>query len=579
MWSKIQLRSLFKILGDNMMKSSIFTMALIFVFMIEGIALSNTELEQEEILQIFETLVSNSRNTLIPHGTIEAEHQEFSLYNDYSVDSSVIVKFDGDRFYWEVNTNSTDKQIQQNLNDNDRFSENYGVPIWSKKRVLAWDGEQYTMYFGPGKHAIVTEDVSNIPVQVDGPLTAGVIPWGEGIYAYESLSSADLSAVELDIDGQKKIYIDISMPRIPEMYLTLDSEKENAVLSHSYVTDEGYSISFTCSGHELVSGIWIPKEILVERYNYNKDPVELFSRDYWIINSVDVNTPPLLAFDVSYDKGTLVEYYLELSETPFSCHHSNEVDTDSLLQESILNKFRENSHTNNCATAAVKYAALKFGNEIADSNLAQLINTSDKTTSLYSMKEFLQQNGLHCLAVKTDIQTLKNLIQNYQVILHFPDINHYVVLQDIENKYAWLIDPNRKRFLYRKKIKEFSIDWNDGTALLISKEPIDVQGQVPSISDEELHSIIGSDGVGNYSCSKLIQQGDVVFCMKVGWLCGGRYSYYLIRYGCEPDENGGDCFGEPMISKVSWPCINKLSDPIQCDTLGDAVFFYIRACQ
>jgi hypothetical protein len=39
-----------------MMKSSIFTMALIFVFMIEGIALSNTELEQEEILQIFETL-------------------------------------------------------------------------------------------------------------------------------------------------------------------------------------------------------------------------------------------------------------------------------------------------------------------------------------------------------------------------------------------------------------------------------------------------------------------------------------------------------------------------------------------
>ncbi|MHC4186722.1 MAG: cysteine peptidase family C39 domain-containing protein, partial [Planctomycetota bacterium] len=271
--------------------------------------------------------------------------------------------------------------------------------------------------------------------------------------------------------------------------------------------------------------------------------------------------------------------YLELFETPFSYHHSNDVDTDSLLQESILNKLKENSHTNNCATVAVKYAALKFGNEISDSNLAQLINKSDETTSLHSMKDLLQENGLHCLAVQTDIQTLKNFMQNYQVILHLPDINHYVVLQDVDDKYVWLVDLNRKRFFYRKKIKEFSADWDKGTALLISKEPINIQGQVSNISDEELNSIIGSDGIGNYSCSKVIQQGDVVFCSKVGWLCGGRYSYYLIRYGCEPDENGGDCFGEPMISKVSWTCINKPSDPLMCSILGDPVSFYIRACQ
>ncbi|MHC4466523.1 MAG: cysteine peptidase family C39 domain-containing protein [Planctomycetota bacterium] len=544
-----------------------------------SVILADSQLNRTQILDIFKALTDHPRFTWIPSGTIQAEHQEFSLYNGYSTDSSVLVKFDGNRFYWETNTNSMDKTAQTVTSNNNIYSDDYEEPILSKKRISVWDGEQYTMYFGAGKHAIVTEDVSKIPAQVNGPLTAGVIPWGEGIYTYESLSTANLSGVELDVDGRKKIYLDINMPRIPEMYFTLDPEKGYAVLSHSYVTDEGFSIALTCNDYELVSGHWIPEKILIEKYDYNKNPAELFASEYWSITSVDILTPALSDFDVTYGKGTLVEYYLDMFETPFSYHHAKDIDTDNLLQESMLNKFRENSRTSNCATVAMRYTASELGKQIEDSNLAQLITQSDETTSLYSMKDFLQKNDLHCLAVNTDIQTLKNLIENYQVILHLPDKNHYVVLQNIDDKYVWLIDLNKKRFFYRKEIKGFSNHWDEGTALLISKEPISIQEQISTIGDKELHNIIGSDGVGNYSCTKLIQQGDVVFCMKVGWLCGGRFSYYNIRYGCEPDENGGVCTSEPMIGKVSWYCTNKLSDPFQCDTPGDPIFYYIRACQ
>ncbi|MHC4265133.1 MAG: cysteine peptidase family C39 domain-containing protein [Planctomycetota bacterium] len=541
-------------------------------------ALANRQLETKEILQIFKTLTDQPRFAWIPYGTIQAQHQEYNLQHGYASDSSVIVKYDGNRFYWEINTNSidtiqADSKDQSTLQDGEDYS-------WSKKRIFAWDGQQYTMYFGPGKQAIVTEDTDEIPVEINGPLTAGVIPWGLGICTYESLSAAELSAVELEVDGQTKIYLELSMPRIPEMHFTLDPAREHAVLSYSLVTDEGLYLEYNCSDYELVSEYWIPHNILIEKYDNNKNPARLFSRDIWNVTSVNISTPPLSDFDVSYDKGTLVQRYLEMFQRPFSYHHSESINTDDLFHESMLNTFREDSQSQNCATAALKYAASKCNKEIADSNLAQLIAGPDETTSLYSMKEFVQQQGLHCLAVRTDIKRLKNLKDNYQVILHFPQTNHYVVLQDIDDKYAWLIDLNRKHFFYRKKIKNFDIDWGEGTALLVSKDPVNIQPDISTISDDDLHNIIGSDGFGNYSCSKLIQQGDVVFCPPIlGGLCMGQYSWYFTLYACEPDESGGTCTGEPMLSRSSIHCVNDPFDLSGCIIPGDWRDYYIRACQ
>jgi hypothetical protein len=561
------------------MKICSMILAFIILILAQNLVIADSQLDNSQIQQIIQTLTGKPRFGWIPYGTIEAQHYQHNLQHGFSEDSSVIVKFDGDRFYWEINTNSIDNTAQEDLLG-PGASRHGNTPAWSKKRVFVWDGQQYTMYFGPGKQAIVTEDIEEIPVEINGPLTAGVVPWGLGIYTYESLSTAELSGVELELDGQTKIYLEISTPSIPEMYFTLDPAKEYAVLSHSYVTDEGYSIAYTCSDYELVSGHWIPKDILIERYDYNKIPAKMLSWDHWIISSVDISLQPVSVFKASYERGTLVQNYLEMFQKPFSYHHSSDIKIDDLFQQSMLNTFGENLNSQNCATAAVKYAASKCGKDIADSNLAQLVTGPNETTSLYSMKDFVQKHDLNCLAIKTDIQTLKNLKENYQLILHLPEIDHYVVLHDIDSKYAWLIDLNRKHFFYRKKINDFDIDWGEGTAFLVSKDPINISPDIPVIDDDKLHDFIGSDGFGNYSCSKLIQQGDIVFCPPIlGGICGGQQSWYFTLYACEPDENGGSCTGEPMLSRSSILCINDPIYPDNCIVSGDWIDYYIRACQ
>jgi len=547
----------------------------IIIILCQNLAIADSQLDDSQIEQIITTLTDQPRCTWIPYGTIEAQHTEYNVQHGYSADSSVIVRFDGDRFYWEINTSSIEKTAQQSILSPTTFRDK-NTPGWSKKRIFVWDGQQYTMYFGPGRQAVVTEDTGQIPVEINGPLTAGIIPWGFGIYTHDSLSAAESSAVELDLDGQQKVYLELSMPRIPEMYTTLDASKDYAVLSHSYVTDEGYSIEYTCSDYEQVSDRWIPKEILIERYDYSKNPAKLLSWDHWLISSVDISQPPLSAFKASYDKGTLVQYYPEMFKKPFSYHHSNDVNIEDLLCESMVNTFAENSNTRNCATAAVKYTASKCEKGISDSSLAQIVTGSDQTTSLYEIKHLLQQQGLYCEAVQTDIKHLKSLKNDYQVILHLSEIDHYAVLHDIDVKYVWLIDLNRKHFFYRKKIKDFNTDWSEGTALLVSQDPVNTQPDTSTISDEKLHGIIGSDGFGNYSCSKLIQSADEVFCSII---CGGQYSIYFELYACEPDGNGGSCSGEPMLSRVSLLCLPDPSDPLFCLTPGDWIDYYIRACQ
>jgi hypothetical protein len=554
-------------------------LAFLTLIFAQNLVIADSQLDGSQIQQIIQTLTDQPRFGWIPYGTIEAEHQQHNLQHGFSEDSLVKVKFDGDRFYWEINTSSIDNTAQEDLLSS-RASRYDNTGAWSKKRVFVWDGQQYTMYFGPGKQAIVTEDIDEIPVEINGPLTAGVVPWGLGIYTYESLSTAQLSGVELEVDGQTKTYLEINMPRIPEMYFTLDPAKDYAVLSHSYITEDGYSIAYTCSDYELVSGRWIPKDILIERYDYNQNPAKLLSWDHWVISSVDISQQPVSVFKASYDKGTLVQHYSEMFQRPFSYHHSSDINIDDLFQESMLNTFGQDLNTQNCATTAVKYAASKCGKDIADSNLAQLVTGPNETTSLYSMKDFVQKHDLHCLAIKTDIQTLKILKENYQLILHLPEIDHYVILHDIDSKYAWLIDLNRKHFFYRKNIKDFDIDWGEGTALLVSKDPVNINPNIPTIDDDKLHNFIGSDGFGNYSCSKPIQQGDIVLCPPiVNGICNGQYSVYYDLYACEPDENGGTCAGEPMLSRMSILCINDPLDPFNCIISGDWIDYYIRACQ
>src|SRR4030042_679103 len=144
------------------MKTKHFTLMSIFLLSASCVAFADRVLERAEILQIFQDLTSQPAKTWIPAGTINAVHEEYrapkttdlneinnrikeevakyqndlnkqelsenlqkmsldaipfnirhKLSNEYTVNSSAVVKFDGERFYWEINVNSRVDSVKQ----------------------------------------------------------------------------------------------------------------------------------------------------------------------------------------------------------------------------------------------------------------------------------------------------------------------------------------------------------------------------------------------------------------------------------------------------------------------------------
>ncbi len=558
------------------MRKKCFVFAGLVLFCLCGFASGQRQLDNDEVLQILRVLTDQPRDTWIPNGVIRADHIEYRASNGIIIESTVTVKYDGNRFYWEINIDSYSTEEEQLKGKvlHDDIDMN-----WNARRVFAWDGQKYTMYFGPGNHAIVFEDTSNIPVSVNGPLTEGLIPWGHGAYTYEKLSAAQSSAVEVEEDGNKEVHLTISMAGKPEMVLVLDPAKDYAVLS-STSHDTGHAATTkTCSNYELISGRWVPDTVEIERYDDSKQPPELLSYDHWHITSISTSISDPLPFSVDYESNALVEHYTAISKRPLSYYFSGEIDTESLRQERVRIAAAQNTQTQNCATVAMQYVMSKLGKEVTQQQLAALVNETDKTTSLYAMKQFVSEMGLHGLAARTNIEAIKNLTNCY-AILHLPGENHFVVLDHIDGQSIWLIDLDRDRFYFPIPTDMFGFDWPEGTALLVSRESIDPQGTFTEISDNNLRQIVGADDFGTYSCSELIQEYDIEFCSEVYLgFCSGRYRMYYPRYGCELNETGGSCSGTGLVGNVYAHCLEDPFYPGECITDSEWYSQYIRACR
>ena len=556
------------------MKIGNFALTVALLLLAQGFALAGSQLDNAEILQIFKTLTSHPSKTWIPIGTIEATHREYKSSNGYVIDSNVVVRYDGEKFYWEINVYSHVKQTEPLGNLHSKSSRDDFDLNWNRRRIFAWDGERYTMYFRPGNHAIVTEGPSDIPVTVNGPLTAGIVPWGYGAYTLESLSAAESSA---EVDEQGQVHLTLNQTNMPEMVFILDPAKDYAVLSCLINHAGGLSVTKTYGNYELIFGRWVPTTIIIERYDDSKQSPELLSLDYWNLTSISVSLPAPDSFSVPYETDALVEFYSPITDEPLSYRYYSEVDTDSLLQERLAVVSTHDTQTQNCATAAMKYIAEQLGRDVNDQKLAELVSGPNKSTSLYSLQRFARELGFHCLAVKTDIQALKNL-KACQAILHLPGPNHYVVFEYIDDEYVWIIDLDSNKFFYRTRLDEFDLDWSEGTALLISNEPLNLKSTYTELGDNELQKIVGSAG-GGFSCTDLFQEYDVLLCPPpIGELCGGRYRIWYNRYACEPDPEGGTCTGTGMVGNVSSPCINDPEDPLACIITGEWFSQYIRAC-
>jgi hypothetical protein len=252
------------------MKTKYFVSALVLLLSINLAAFADRQLDRAETLQIFQQLTSQPKKTWIPAGSIEATHEEYrapkttdsievnnqvsqkiaeyqnnpnkreltenlqkmkldaipfnlryELSNEYMMSSVVTVRFDGDRFYWEINVNSRTDSVKPGKDLTDNFMTEQFNLDWNARRIFAWDGEKYTTYFLPGNHAIV-DSMDSTPHVVNGPLTAGFIPWGYGFYSYDNLAAIDSSAVEKYIDGHTQIHLTLNNSDGMEMTFVMD---------------------------------------------------------------------------------------------------------------------------------------------------------------------------------------------------------------------------------------------------------------------------------------------------------------------------------------------------------------------
>jgi len=600
------------------MNTRIFSGIIVIVLLGSGIAVADRSLKRAELLQIFEQLTAQPRKTWIAAGTIEASHQEYvasavtdvneinrqiaaeiqryrndsnkrelaeemqkmkldsipfnirhELSNEYTMHSTEQVKFDGKRFYWEINVDSRSDSVKPGRDLAGNFMTQQFDLETNQRRIFAWDGEKYTTYFLSGNNAIVDAG-GNSPHPVNGPLTAGVVPWGYGRYTYSNLCAVESSGVESTGNGETQVVLTLEQADGSESRFTLDFAKNYALINCLIQKSDGSTISRQYSDYTFIAGSWVPKTILIEQFEAGSG--RLKARDLWNMTAIDDSIPQANAFDVLYEADAMVEYYSGKKNTkPAMYRQSNAADTNQLLTKRLAIAKSDEADTRNCATIATGYVASEFGVTISDKDLASLVNQArGGTTNMYDMKSLLQGFGLYCRAVKTDIDTLKKL-NGCKAILYFPGKNHFVVVDRIDDRYVWITDLSSAQFYDHTEISFFDMDWPDGTALLVSKQPI--QGDFNEISSDRLTDIIGS----GYACTYLIQQYNVIFCSEVGGLCGGKYYVYYTRYGCEAADSGS-CSSTKMVRYMSTPCIQDPEDPEACTGTGVWTSYYIMAC-
>lgn len=598
------------------MKTRSFVPIAVFLLCVSGVALADRELEKKEVLQIFQKLTEQSRKTWIAAGTIEARREEYrapettdlnkinrgikekiakyqsridkreltenlqkmkldaipfntryELSNEYTMNSTITVRFDGDRFYWEINVDSRTDSVRPSKDLEGNFMTEQFNLDWNTRRIFAWDGENYTTYFLPGNHAIV-DSTGETPHVVNGPLTAGIIPWGYGFYTYDNLAAMDSMAIEKYADGQPQIRLTLNNSDGSEMLFVMDPQKDYAVKSCLITGHGDVVISKDYCNYQSIGGNWVPFTILLERYEAESS--KLLARDLWNITSIDENVPEADSFDVSYENNALIEYFSFVADESSMYQYSESADTEQLLADRLA-YVTEDSQPRNCATAALKYAIGRLGKNITDRELARLVSEPDKTTNLYQMKQFVQGLGFYCRAVKTDIDTLRGL-EDCEIILHIPGRNHFIVVSDIDDEYIRVIDLAANKFYYRTDLDFFSMDWTEGTALIMSNNII--EGKYAEIGERELGNITGASG---YQCNVLRQEYNVIYCTYVGGQCEGFYREFYTRWGCGVAESGS-CSQSKMVRYKKSPCIEDPYDPLACDVTGEWTVYYMMAC-
>lgn len=533
-----------------------------------SLAYGDQELDQQEIETTLKAITSKPRQGWIDSGTIAALHYKLDTETGNMISTAEEVKIDKGRFRWEINVEShetPDAEKKQSID----------VEL-NSSRIFVWDGETYSLYFKSGKQAILSDGAGNTPFTVNGPLTAGIVPWGYGVYTLENLK---VSVTSIKVDQQGHLLMSISCGEDCSIHIEMDPKKDLAVISQIIERPGKSRVVKKYTNYANISNSWIPSTVSIESYDLSASKETLIKSEFWDFSLADLTPCTEDQLKADYDDNTSIEYRISTKQA-FLYYHKLGLDTKSLLEKKLNILKQASTKLSNCATLAVEYVAGRLGKSFQADELSSLVSEPEKETSLYQMHNLIQTCDLNSAAVRGNIESIAS-IKNCQVILHLSEANHYVVLDHVDDKYVWLIDLDSDKFYYRTSYAQFALEWKDRTALLISKETLDIPAGCTAISETDLHEIKGSAGdFGTYSCTDLIQEYAWQNCSQIGGLCLGNYVIWYNRYGCEFSSEGGFCAGDKLVASIYTICIDDPYIPGSCTVTGDwFVGSYIRACK
>lgn len=599
----------------KIMKKAFFTILSISILC--SVTLADRALEQNEVLNILAELTEMPRYRWITVGTIEAIHEEYrapqttdaneiqinidealqeyeehptieltealhamtmeaipfnvryELSNEYTMTSTVTIRVNGEQFYWQIDVNSRSDSIEKPAELTDNFLTEEFDLFCNETRVFAWDGQKYITYFRPINQAIITDT----PSGVNGPLTAGVIPWGYGNYTFETLSQAKLNGIEIETNGQMLIQITITRESGAQESLTLNPAEGYVIEEYTAQLPNGQFIFQIYDNYQQIAGQWCPGSVLIEKYDINQSPHRLLSQDIWDFTMVSEQTPSATDFEANYDMDAYIEDY-SFGDEPLIYYYSSplppsaKINIDELIQQRLM--IESSPYRQNCATASLEYIFNNLGVDCSLETLSSIVSDIDGSTTFAQIRNFAEDMGLNVYAASINMETLRSL-SDYQVIVYLPASNHFAVVGEIDNAYIRMVDLSSNHLYSRYSVERFNTIW-DGTALLIS--PDSVRLAFNGLDSSQLNRIVGAGDCED--CKSPCQSSRVLPCQEVMGLCGSAYTKYYARTCCAYAP-GHSCSERSLIKKMWQQC--GLDEELLCNGYGEWTSSKMSACQ
>ena len=509
----------------------------------------------------------------------------------------IVSRYHKDRFYSESNVRQfqdlldlrDDTAIPYHLTKEDEaFFQKTLVPQWgharfkphlNQHRVVGWDGREYVRYnVSPGtsgrKAAInrAKRDAAYYPQQV-GPmaLTAGIVPWGHGVFTLEHLLECQVRVVESENERQLTANISYdNLELVVELERRLAPNGEIAFAPVSYLIIKNGLVSQQAahSGHQWVSRRWVPTEIVIEKESHLYGAVRKERRTFQVRYNVQRPEPTHLAVDISW--GAHVTYRTaQFGE--FTYRTSPLLNTETLLAHRLALEHQlrysmteRRSVKHNCATTSLNYACTKLDIQLPANRLATLVDASGNTR-FADMLHLLQQNEVNAKAVRATLNELAFLGPGYQVVLHVePDKRgHYVLLGGIDSDSVHIIDFTGRRLTYSVSHRRFLQGyWKDGgPALVITPSNMQHDRRVAQMQPLDITALSTYRGALGMACTDLSQGNMQIPCPSN---CDGYNYEYPTRFQCEWAASGLCDPDNQLHYRERSGCLEDTENPGEC---------------